>query len=150
MMNRSARGALRALAASVAASAALALPLVASAQPTYARAPSYAHQEDQIQGRVVSFDGQFALQVHDSRGYVDNVRLHQGTVINPTGLTLRPGMAVSIMGVGRGGVFEANEIDTPYTYAAGYPYGPYYGYPYYGYGPSIGIGFGFGGGRHWR
>ncbi|HTW85215.1 MAG TPA: hypothetical protein VMD91_14190 [Candidatus Sulfotelmatobacter sp.] len=140
----------RALLAGLVASAALALPLAAGAQaPSYAEQPSYASHDEQIQGRVVSFDGGYNLQVHDKRGFIDNVRLHQGTVINPTGLTLRPGMAVTIIGTSGGNVFNANVIDTPYTYA--YAYGPY-PYPYYYPPVAIGIGFGWGGGwgRHWR
>ncbi|MGD0052513.1 MAG: hypothetical protein ABSD03_11985 [Vulcanimicrobiaceae bacterium] len=145
MMNSSTGGALRALAATLAASVALAVPLVASAQtaPSYAEVPPYASHEDQIQGRIASFDGAYALRVNDNRGFVDNVQLHQGTVINPTGLTLRPGMSVTILGHPQGNVFAANEIDTPYTYLVGYPYP----YPYYG--PEIGLGFTFGG-RRWR
>ena len=144
-MNSSTGGALRVLAATLAASVALALPLVATAQtaPSYAQVPPYASHEDQIQGRIASFDGAYALRVNDNRGFVDNVQLHQGTVINPTGLTLRPGMSVTILGHPQGNVFAANEIDTPYTYLVGYPYP----YPYYG--PEIGLGFTFGG-RRWR
>ncbi len=42
------------------------------------------------------------LQVRDEQGYVDNVQLHQGTIINPTGITLEPGMVVSILGYNSG------------------------------------------------
>jgi hypothetical protein len=134
--------------------------------------PSYAMPEETVSGRVVSFDGNYALQVRDDRGFVDNVQLRDGTIINPTGVRLAPGMRVTIYGVNRGSVLAANQIDTPYqsygspapvAYAVpAYPYYPVYGYgygyPYYGYpyayGPriSVGIGFGFGGrwGGRWR
>ena len=52
--------------------------------------PPVNNGEETIHGRVVSFDGGYSLQVHDDRGFIDNVRLHQGTIINPTGITLSP------------------------------------------------------------
>jgi hypothetical protein len=123
--------------------AAFAAPPAAFAQQTPAAPgagppPSYARQaangEETIHGRIASFDGKYQLSVHDDRGFIDNVNLHQGTVINPTGLSLQPGMAVTIMGYNRGRSFAANEIDTPY---ASYGYAPAYPYPV-----SVGIGFG--------
>jgi hypothetical protein len=120
--------------------AAFAAPLAAFAQqspaaPPAGPPPSYARQatngEETIHGRIASFDGKYHLNVHDDRGFTDNVDLHQGTVINPTGLSLQPGMAVTIMGYNRGHSFAANEIDTPY---ASYGYAPY--------PVSVGIGFG--------
>ena len=135
----------------------------ASAAPSYAR-PSYGSDEDVVKGQVVSFDGGYTLHVRDDRGFIDNVELHQGTIINPTGLRLSPGMTVTVRGVNRGNVLDANQIDTPYqTYGAVpiYPYaiGPYayypapyaygYGYGYYGgYYPRVSIGIGFG--HHWH
>jgi hypothetical protein len=107
--------------------------------PSYAEAPP---QDEQIRGRIISFDGAYSLQVRDERGFVDNVQLHQGTIINPTGLTLAPGMIVSILGYNSGSYFAANEIDTPYTFDAGVPY--YAGHPWDYYGPSISLGFFFG------
>lgn len=38
------------------------------------------------------------------------VHLHQGTVINPTGLTIRPGMRVRVFGHWDNGRFQANRI----------------------------------------
>ena len=151
---------LRTLAALVATGAAIAVPLAASAQT-----PSYATREDTIHGTIVSIDGPFAISVRDERGFVDKVALHQGTVINPTGLTLAAGQTVTILGRAQGTSFAANEIDTPYqstgaspyadeSYAAsapydgGYPYvyggSPYAygGYPYYGSSVAIGVGVG--------
>jgi hypothetical protein len=153
----------RFIAALGAANLALILPLAASAQdvpsyaqpdappPQYADAgqqPSYATQDQQIHGRVISFDGGYALQVRDDQGYIDNVQLHQGTVINPTGLTLASGMVVSINGFNQGSFFSANEIDTPYTFYGAVPY--YGGYPWYHYGPDISFGFFFGNTGWWH
>jgi hypothetical protein len=140
----------------------------ADAAPSYATAapPSYGAADETIHGRIATFDGAYSLQVRDDRGFMDNVQLQPGTVINPTGLRLAAGMSVTIHGVNRGTVFGANEIDTPYqSYGADYgavplyPYGAYpypvypypypvYGYPYYG--PSLSIGIGFGRFHHFR
>jgi len=142
-------------------------PSVASAQdagvaapaatlPPYAR-PAVPSDEETIRGRIASVGGAYDFALTDDRGFVDNVRLHQGTIINPTGITLRAGMTVTVLGYTRGSSFEANQIDTPYgrhgEYGAAYPYPPYgpgyypYAYPYYPGGfviaPSFGFGFGF-------
>jgi hypothetical protein len=116
-------------------------PLAASAQT-----PSYANPvtsgTDTIRGTIASVNGKYNISVRDERGFIDNVTLHDGTIINPTGLTLAPGQTVSIDGTANGPTLIANQIDTPYAY---YGY-PYYGYPYYGYpGPVFGVGFRFGG-----
>jgi hypothetical protein len=112
-------------------------------------APSYAmsqaastSDDDQIRGRVVAFDGRYDLTVRDERGYTDNVELHEGTIINPTGLTLAPGMIVSVLGYNAGSYYSANEIDTPYTFYGGDPY--FLGHPWNYYGPSVSFGFFFG------
>lgn len=102
--------------------------------------PSYAVHQDSITGTVRSFDGQYTMYVRDNRGDLDRVQLHQGTIINPTGLTLQGGMRVTVYGRAAGRVFLADEIDTPYRNM------PYYGYPYgypYRY-PAWGFGFGWG------
>jgi hypothetical protein len=130
----------------------LAAPLAASAQIA-PDDPSYADngpggEDAQIHGRILSFDGAYNVQVRDEKGYVDNVQLHQGTIINPTGLTLAPGMIVSIMGYNAGSYFAANQIDTPYTYYAGYPY--YAGHPWNYYGPGVSLGFFFGNPGWWH
>ena len=143
----------RFLAAALAASLSIiAAPLAASAQdePSYGTAPqpSYATQDEQIHGRIVSFDGAYALQVRDDRGFIDNVQLHQGTIINPTGLTLTAGMVVAIHGYNSGSFFAANEVDTPYTLYGAVPY--YLGHPWYYWGPSISLGFFFGSGGWWH
>ena len=125
----------------------IAAPFVAEAQPSYGAGQAYGG-DAQIHGRILSFDGAYALRVRDEKGYVDNVRLHQGTIINPTGLTLAPGMVVSIIGYNAGSYFAANEVDTPYTYQAGYPY--YAGRPWSYYGPGVSLGFFFGNPGWWH
>ena len=146
-------------AAAAAALSLLVVPLAAGAQdvPTYAQPaapppayapPSYATQDQQIHGRIVAFDGGYNLQVRDDRGYLDNVQLHPGTVINPTGLTLAPGMVVSVNGYNAGPYFAANEVDTPYVLYGAVPY--YLGHPWYYYGPSISLGFFFGNAGWWH
>jgi hypothetical protein len=122
-------------------SAALITPAVASAQ-------SYGDQ--QIQGQVASINGTWNISVDDSNGNMDSVELHQGTIINPTGLTLAPGMSVTIDGYPDGPNFDANEIDTPYAYTGPAPQPVYYGpgnwYPGYaaGWGPSFSLVFNVG------
>jgi hypothetical protein len=118
-------------------------PLAARAQAAPAAPPSYAHRntDETVKGRIENFDGHYHLTVRDQRGFIDNIELHQGTIINPTGLTLQKGMAVTVIGHNEGNALAANEIDTPYHYEPGlYPYG-YYGYPGY----DFALGFGFGG-----
>ncbi len=118
------------------------MPLAASAQA----------EDQQIQGTVQSINSTFNITVLDSNGNLDNVELHQGTVINPTGLTLAPGMNVTVDGYDDGGQFDANVIQTPYQYSGPAPVPVYYGagwwYPgfAYGYGPSFSLFIGTGGG----
>jgi hypothetical protein len=134
------------VAAAFAGAVGLVSMLPAAAQPT----PSYAAgaADERIQGTIAAINGPYDISVRDSRGFLDNVTLHQGTIINPTGLTLAPGQSVTISGINQGGAFAANEIDTPYTNLAVVPYPVYYGYPYgygwRGYGPAYHIGLGFG------
>jgi hypothetical protein len=156
------------LIATLIATAAIAVPASAFAQtdapaPSSAR-PSYSSAEDVVRGQVVAFDGAYNLQVRDERGFVDNVVLHQGTIINPTGLRLSPGMSVTVRGVNRGNALDANQIDTPYTTYGAVPVYPYpvavvpYYYPFgaypaygfgYGYGPRFSIGIGIGPAYGW-
>ncbi|MBD5633849.1 MAG: hypothetical protein IAI49_05165 [Candidatus Eremiobacteraeota bacterium] len=125
----------------------LAAPIAALAQDV----PSYAQTvaaDEQLRGRILSFDGGYNLAVRDERGFVDNVQLHDGTIINPTGITLAPGMVVSIEGYNQGPFLSANEIDTPYQIDAGVPY--YSGHPWDYYGPSISLAFFFGNTGWWH
>ena len=140
----------RLLGAAIAA-AALITPAIASAQDV----PSYASgaQDQQIQGTISAINGTWNITVADASGYNDSVELHQGTIINPTGLTLEPGMNVTIDGYADGSNFDAMEIDTPYQYEGPPPVAVYYGpgdwYPgyAYGWGPSFSLFFDFGGHR---
>lgn len=108
------------IAAALLSSTALLTPLATRAQQAPApAAPSYARRgavngEERISGRISAIDSKYRLMVRDDRGFMDRIEMHQGTVINPTGLTLQPGMPVTIFGYNRGSVFGANEIDTPY------------------------------------
>jgi len=139
------------LAVSAALFFAVPLGLDAQSLPSYARpvtptpvptAPSYATSEENIHGRIASFDGAYALQVRDERGFMDSVRMHPGTIINPIGLTLAPGMVVSILGYNAGNHFAANEIDTPYLLQSGVPY--YRGRPWTYWGPAVSLSIYFG------
>src|SRR5471032_1643605 len=141
----------RLLGAAIAA-AALISPVLASAQD-YTSYNGDANQ--QIQGTVAAINGAWNLTVHDANGYADSVELHQGTIINPTGLTLEPGMNVTIDGYADGPNFDATEIDTPYQYNGPAPVAVYYGpgswYPGYaqGWGPSFTLAFNIGS-RSWQ
>jgi hypothetical protein len=146
--------ALIALAAAVAPLGAFAQSAPVQTPPSYAR-PSYGSDEEVVRGRIAAFDGAYDLQLRDDRGFIDNVRLQQGTIINPTGIRLAAGMSATIYGVNSGTYLTANEIDTPYdAYGAVPPYPVYpYAYPYafypYPY-PNFSIGIGFGPYRRWR
>jgi hypothetical protein len=119
-------------------------PALAQPVPSYASGSA----DETIRGTVAAINGPYAISVRDARGFIDNVQLHQGTIINPTGLTLAPGQSVTILGRNDGRTFSANEIDTPYETVEAVPLYPaygYYGYPYpYGFGPSYHAGFRFG------
>jgi hypothetical protein len=128
------------------AATALISPALASAQETAFDGGG----NQQIQGTVSSIDGTWNLTVDDASGNSDDVALHQGTIINPTGLTLEPGMNVTIDGYADGSTFDALEIDTPYHYNGPAPVAVYYGsgdwYPGYaeGWGPSFSLEFDLG------
>ncbi len=136
------------------AAGATAIALLLGSAPAVAK-PSYAVHvpsikrtvplhESSIKGTVRSFELPYNLYVHDNRGYLDHVVLHQGTIINPTGLTLQPGMRVTIYGRPEGNVFAAYEINTPYQYVPPIDYYPYGAYAYGPWGPGWGWGWGFG------
>jgi hypothetical protein len=141
------------------------IPAVTDAQTAGQPIPSYARPSDDavISGRISAITGKYDIEVRDDRGYIDHVALHDGTIINPTGLQLAVGMSVRILGYNRGEVFAANEIDTPYASYPGYvvapaypaypyPYPAYFGFgyaPFFGYGPywgpRAGVTIGWGG-----
>lgn len=97
--------------------------------PTPEQKPSYAVNEEFVAGRIASIPGKYDIEVRDNRGFIDRIRLRDGTIITPTGLKLAVGMSVRVFGTNKGEVFEARQIDTSYS-VYGYPY---YGYGYYGY-----------------
>lgn len=60
---------------------------------------------------VVTYFNRFDLRVRIG-GRDRYVRLHQGTIINPTGISLRPGMVVDVSGTrDRNGTLDAYRID---------------------------------------
>jgi hypothetical protein len=86
---------------------------VAQTQPS----PESPSPTQTIHGHIIAVDGPFNIRIRDDAGYEDYVELHRGTIITPTGLTLTVEMDVKVLGYKNGTVFEANEIDAPYTYA---------------------------------
>jgi hypothetical protein len=145
-MSTSVKQALRFFPATAAFFIVLFAPSIGLAQSSM---PSYAtHGGETIKGTISGFNGATTMYVRDVRGYVDNVTLHQGTIINPTGIRLQPGYPVTIYGRPNGSTFLADQIDTPFRSVYAYPY---YGPPaYYGY-PAVSLGFGWGwGGWGWR
>jgi hypothetical protein len=107
--------------------------LAAADVPPYA---TPAH-ETTLTGTIAAFDGKYHLRLRDDRGTFDDVTLHRGTVITPTGQRLASGMRVSVSGAADGTTFAADEIDVaaedatvaPEDYSPG-PYTPLIG----GYG----------------
>lgn len=69
-------------------------------------------------GAITSVNGKYGLTVRDDQGGTETVALHQGTVINPTGLQLMPGMQVTFTGHPDSGTFDVNQIDAPVRYLA--------------------------------
>ena len=65
----------------------------------------------QARGIVASYNW-YDLQLQSGNGRDAYVHLHQGTIINPRGTTLRSGMPVRVIGyVDGSGTLQANEID---------------------------------------
>ncbi len=123
----------------VAACAALGASVLFFSTAARAQEPGYAVHQEAIKGIVRSFDGQWIMYVRAQNGSLDRVALHKGTIITPTGLTLEPGMHVTVYGHPGADAFVADDIETPYRYI---PYPGMYRYPY----PAWGFGFGWG----WR
>jgi hypothetical protein len=156
----------RALTAATAAVTALSLLLVPATSlaqqgqpPSYAtQLPSYATRSGEtIRGTISSFDGGYNMYVRDVRGYLDSVTLHQGTVINPTGITLQVGFPVTIYGRVGGTTLLADQIDTPFQYSPNNYYGYGGAYPFFAFGLGLGLGYrccgygyGYGYRRWWR
>ncbi|MBV8068140.1 MAG: hypothetical protein JO113_09180, partial [Candidatus Eremiobacteraeota bacterium] len=142
------------LTAAFGVAATLAFPVAASAQQPYGQQqPSYAQppqasqtycSQTAIKGTLSGFDGQWIVYMRDDKGYTDHITLHQGTVINPTGIKLLEGMRATICGYADGSTFQANQINVAYS-----PYSPYYGangQPVTGYGYGGDSGYGDSGG----
>lgn len=94
---------------------ALAAPVVAQADPIYADQPTYVMQQGaplvgahELRGTVTYFNA-FTMTVR-ANGHEVPIHLHQGTIINPRGLTLQPGMYIRIFGFWANGNFQADRI----------------------------------------
>jgi hypothetical protein len=142
-MNTTVKRALRFFPALGASLAFIFSPVLVLAQQSAPMPPYAVGKDDVIRGTIANFDGATTVYVRDVRGYVDNVTLHKGTIINPTGIRLQPGYPVTISGHPDGSTFVADQIDTPFR--AVYGYGPAY-YGPYAY-PVLGFGWGWHG---WR
>jgi hypothetical protein len=93
--------------------AALVLPVAARADMSNSAARS---SEQTIHGTIDSIDGKYVFTMRDGRAGLEGVTMHRGTIINPIGLQLKPGMRVAISGHAAGGRFDADEIDAPIEY----------------------------------
>jgi hypothetical protein len=94
----------------VAIAAALAVaPLAGGAQ----QAPPEPSQR--IAGTIADFHGKYVVVVRTAAGSLSTVVLHQGTIINPTGLRLERGMPVLLSGHAERGAFAVAQVDTPFA-----------------------------------
>jgi hypothetical protein len=98
------------LMSSAAIVAALVLPLGTEADAQNAPAAS---GNDTIQGVIKTINGRYGLTVTDNGGGLEGVTMHQGTIINRSGLRLATGMLLIIVGHRDGSTFDANKIDAP-------------------------------------
>ena len=94
---------------------ALAAPAVAQANEIVVTTPSYAVAvgapfigDHEVRGTVTYFNA-FTMTVR-ADGREVPVHLHQGTIINPRGLTLNPGMYIRVFGFWANGNFQADRI----------------------------------------
>lgn len=94
----------------LAATIAVGLPLAASAQPYpggWHDNGRYDRRGGEMSGRITAFSP-YNLDIAGA----PHIRMHNGTVIYPTGIGLQPGMRVNVFGHRNGdGTFEADEID---------------------------------------
>lgn len=97
------------------------LVLATSVAPVYADVPGgyyppapYSYGADRDDRRVVlgfvTYFHRYDLTLRARAGDFP-VALHHGTIINPTGITLRPDMLVSVRGYWDNGSFHADRID---------------------------------------
>jgi hypothetical protein len=98
---------------------AFAAPVVAQAQPIVVEQPVIAAQpggpfvgNHEVRGTVTYFNA-FTMDVR-AAGEVVPIHLHQGTIINPTGLTLHQGMYIRVFGFWANGNFQADRIGLIY------------------------------------
>jgi hypothetical protein len=101
----------------------LSSPVSAQERPSYAL--PQVQPQNVVRGVYWSQVDKYHIYVKDVNGYIDSIELYQGTVINPTGITLVPGMALVIYGEARDRVFFAHQIDTIYGYAVPIPRNPW-------------------------
>lgn len=96
--------------------------LALAATTFFASAPAAASAAEahltHLRGTIAAVDGKTDLRVLTTSGANVAVSLHRGTIIAPLGLTLRPGMNVSLSGSSDGSRFDATEIDAPYHIVA--------------------------------
>ena len=93
------------------ATMALIAPLAGSAQPY-----------TEVRGAVISSVQGSSFNLRNGM----TIFMHDGTVINPTGTTLEPGMVITVIGDDNGnGTINANEVDVRGTAPAGAAYRPF-------------------------
>jgi hypothetical protein len=97
---------LAALLAGAGAIASTAAPAAAQYAP-YAYGP---YQRQNVVNGIVTYFYQFNMTIQAPSGAIIPVQLHQGTIINPLGLSLAPGMPVTVRGYWANGAFFANRI----------------------------------------
>ncbi|HEY1727263.1 MAG TPA: hypothetical protein VGG22_02650 [Candidatus Baltobacteraceae bacterium] len=91
-------------------------PMVAQANPVVDEQPVIVAQQaggpfvgtHELRGTVTYFNA-FTMDIR-SAGEVVPVHLHQGTIINPRGLTLHQGMYIRVFGFWANGNFQADRI----------------------------------------
>ena len=96
--------------------------------------------QNQVQGTIAQIVGKYDIRVKTTRGDLQDVTLQRGTIINPTGMTLRPGIRVIVRGTATANSIAAKQIDTPFHREAS-PVAEVGAYPGGTFGP---YGFGLG------
>ena len=98
---------------------AFAAPVVAQAQPVFEQPVTVAPHpggpfvgDHEVRGTVTYFNA-FTMDVR-AAGEVVPIHLQQGTIINPTGLTLHQGMYIRVFGFWANGNFQADRIGLIY------------------------------------
>lgn len=104
------------------------------AHASIASAAEVAVAQTQLQGTITEIVGKYDVRVKTARGNIADVTLRQGTIINPSGMTLRPGVRVTVLGSGNADSFAAAQIDTPF-HIENSPIAQFGAYPGGTYGP---------------